>query len=275
MPAAPATAQITLFVDGKKYDNFYCNTSLSVNQFLANTAQALGVAPATSVQINGNADINRDYSMMYYNVANGSIIALFTNNNSNAPQSYQPVPPTSYVPNYGAPPQTYQPAPYQPAPYVPQPTTTPNYGMQPPAYNPYQQPYAPQPNYGTPPQAYQPAPTSYVPQPSYAPAYQPAPYQPTAPQSFYPSTPVSQPQYNNPTPSLPKPQKDLYKAVNDGDLFAVQAHIQHHTDLNKQDSEGRTALFAACYGGNMQIVQALVEAGANTSLARKGGFYPF
>jgi ankyrin repeat protein len=70
------------------------------------------------------------------------------------------------------------------------------------------------------------------------------------------------------------PSITIHKAVEQGNLKAVQQHIAAKTDLNKTDTAGWTPLHLAAMKGNLPIVQALSAAGADVQRKGKSGKTP-
>lgn len=56
---------------------------------------------------------------------------------------------------------------------------------------------------------------------------------------------------------------DLFKAVVERDLVALNKHISTAKDIDKRDDHGRTALHVAAYTANHEAMRLLVEAGAD------------
>ena len=64
----------------------------------------------------------------------------------------------------------------------------------------------------------------------------------------------------------------LITAVNNGDLDEVNVLLSSSTiDINSENNQGNTALMYACKHGHTQIVNALIEAGANINLQNMFG----
>jgi len=70
------------------------------------------------------------------------------------------------------------------------------------------------------------------------------------------------------------PSITLHKAVEQGDLQAVQQHIAAKTDVNQTDMLGRTPLHIAARKGDLAIVQALTAAGADVNRRGMGNKTP-
>ena len=58
---------------------------------------------------------------------------------------------------------------------------------------------------------------------------------------------------------------ELFAAVEQGNVEVVQALLNHGADVNKSDKHGKTALFAAAGQGNAEVVQALLSHGADVN----------
>jgi len=69
----------------------------------------------------------------------------------------------------------------------------------------------------------------------------------------------------------PVPTKTIYQAATLGDIDQIKLHIARGTDLNKPDPRGTTALARAAQRGRLEIVKALVEAGANVDTTTPQG----
>jgi ankyrin repeat protein len=67
------------------------------------------------------------------------------------------------------------------------------------------------------------------------------------------------------------PSITLHQAVEQGNLKAVQQHIDAKTDLNKPDMAGWTPLHLAAMKGDLAIVKALCAAGADVNRPGPGG----
>ena len=50
--------------------------------------------------------------------------------------------------------------------------------------------------------------------------------------------------------------------------------MEHGADINKEDCDGWTPLFSACFNEHIEIVKYLVEHGTNINKERDGGFTP-
>ena len=80
------------------------------------------------------------------------------------------------------------------------------------------------------------------------------------------------------TPDLPAdtPLTDggmtgLHIACSRGDLDAAKIYLEGGADINKTDKLGRTALhFAASIGSNLELIEALIEAGAKVNAESTG-----
>lgn len=64
----------------------------------------------------------------------------------------------------------------------------------------------------------------------------------------------------------------LHEAAGRCDTNEVRRLISEGADLNAQDGQGMTALHAAAYGGCVETVRALLEAGADPTLETLGSF---
>lgn len=234
MPVCPTTVQVKLLVDASHYDNFYCNTSLTVAQFVHTTSQSLGLAQVASVSVNGTM-VPFDAPLHQFAINSGTIIEFKTSVGGGSIPA-----PTSNI-------QQADDAPSAPnlypslQPYSPQQANFEYPYAQQQQYQqmPYQQPAYP---YAMPYVQPQPMPYSYA-----QPPVQPYPVQPVVQQPPVQLAP------------MPKPTKGLLQAVQDQDLACVQAHVQHASNLNIVDNENRTPLYHACANGNFAIVHALIE----------------
>ncbi|GLC88808.1 ankyrin repeat domain-containing protein [Lysinibacillus piscis] len=59
--------------------------------------------------------------------------------------------------------------------------------------------------------------------------------------------------------------EQLFEAVEQGDVQAVQAILQKPVDINAQDAHKRTALMKATYNHDVAIAKLLIEAGADVN----------
>jgi uncharacterized protein len=64
---------------------------------------------------------------------------------------------------------------------------------------------------------------------------------------------------------------DFLESVSDGDIEAVEEAIELGLDLDTKDSMNRTALMEAANFGHIDIVQLLLENGANPNLIYSNG----
>jgi ankyrin repeat protein len=71
------------------------------------------------------------------------------------------------------------------------------------------------------------------------------------------------------------PKTTLHQAAESGNLWAVQKHITAKTDLNKKNTAGWTALHLAVMKGDLEIVKALCEAGADITIKGNNDKTPF
>lgn len=63
----------------------------------------------------------------------------------------------------------------------------------------------------------------------------------------------------------------FFRAAREGDLFVLQAFIDAHQSLDRQDSKGYTALILAAYHGHRAAVELLLAHGANANLTDRRG----
>src|SRR5438094_4096764 len=63
-------------------------------------------------------------------------------------------------------------------------------------------------------------------------------------------------------------------AAGSGDPTRVEAMLQHGTNVNAHDSDGRTALFCAATNGKLTMSQKLIAAGADVNAAENEGRTP-
>ncbi len=71
-----------------------------------------------------------------------------------------------------------------------------------------------------------------------------------------------------------KPE-DLFSAIKDGDLDKVRNMVDLNKDLvNARKDNGETPLHEATYQGNLEIINALVQRGAEIDAKKTGGFTP-
>lgn len=57
--------------------------------------------------------------------------------------------------------------------------------------------------------------------------------------------------------------KQIFKAVREGDLRSIKKLVQEGTDVNENDSRGFAPLFYAAYTGNLEVVSLLLSLGSN------------
>ena len=71
----------------------------------------------------------------------------------------------------------------------------------------------------------------------------------------------------------PSSPVDLIKAINDGDLLAVQSLLNQGVDVNSKAKGGKksTALIAASRNGHLVLVKELIDRNANVDLEDKSG----
>lgn len=67
----------------------------------------------------------------------------------------------------------------------------------------------------------------------------------------------------------------LIYACSVGKMFMVKDAINNGSDLNETDEDGITALHAAARDGNIEIVQFLIDLGADKKLPDNKGMLPF
>jgi hypothetical protein len=75
-------------------------------------------------------------------------------------------------------------------------------------------------------------------------------------------------------PPIPPDDPDLtvlMRKARDGDLFWVSDLLDRHVDMEMEDDVGCTALSHACYYGQLEIVQRLMEAGADPNHQSRNG----
>ncbi len=67
------------------------------------------------------------------------------------------------------------------------------------------------------------------------------------------------------------PTKPFFQAIGTADVGEVKLHIERGVDVNKQDVSQNTPLGAAVENGRLEIVQLLVEAGADVATPSRAG----
>jgi ankyrin repeat protein len=70
------------------------------------------------------------------------------------------------------------------------------------------------------------------------------------------------------------PRVDLHVAALQGNLSAVEQHINAESDLNQKDAYGSTPLILAITFGRTEVAKALIEAGADMTLTNNDGATP-
>jgi ankyrin repeat protein len=70
------------------------------------------------------------------------------------------------------------------------------------------------------------------------------------------------------------PRVDLHVAALQGNLSAVEQHINAESDLNQKDAYGSTPLILAITFGRTEVAKALIEAGADMTIANNDGVTP-
>jgi hypothetical protein len=70
------------------------------------------------------------------------------------------------------------------------------------------------------------------------------------------------------------PPDELCKAVDSTDMIRVQGALGDHPNINGRDGKGRTALILAIQHDRVDIVKALLAAGANPNLTDAQGRSP-
>ena len=63
----------------------------------------------------------------------------------------------------------------------------------------------------------------------------------------------------------------LHEAAIDGDLGLALTRIHSEEDIDQTDQDGNTPLFLAVTNKNVDIVEALLEAGANPEMGNRHG----
>jgi len=64
------------------------------------------------------------------------------------------------------------------------------------------------------------------------------------------------------------PDISIYDAANDGNIEAVKQHLAAGTDVNVKDKVGGTPLHRAAYKGHKEIVELLIDNGADVNAER-------
>lgn len=67
---------------------------------------------------------------------------------------------------------------------------------------------------------------------------------------------------------------ELTVATAEGNVGWVRDLLAHKTNVNRKNKEGRTALIIAATGGQVEITEMLLDAGARTDIADKSGNGP-
>ena len=70
---------------------------------------------------------------------------------------------------------------------------------------------------------------------------------------------------------LRKGSSDFLRCAQEGDLNTLKRHLERSTDINGQDSYGWTAVMCAAHAGHVEVLQFLLENGANVYLADNQG----
>jgi ankyrin repeat protein len=66
---------------------------------------------------------------------------------------------------------------------------------------------------------------------------------------------------------------DFLQAIENGDVRKVREFISADVDINAEDDDGDTALLIACWRGNKEIVELLLENGADVNYETDAYFY--
>lgn len=87
-----------------------------------------------------------------------------------------------------------------------------------------------------------------------------------------------QPRFIIPDKPVKKTTKDMISQLNSaifaGAIDSATKMIAMGVDVNGQDMAGNTALFLACYGGDMELVQLLIKKGAKPDIKNKADSTP-
>jgi ankyrin repeat protein len=111
------------------------------------------------------------------------------------------------------------------------------------------------------------------------------PYKPITPKSlladfwdksrgYRPIKPLFRPIHMGRTWPEDPPALELAVMANTENIDLIKVLIEHGADPNKQDADGQTPLFEACYAGNSETVLLLLEYGANPNVKDSDGNTP-
>jgi len=68
--------------------------------------------------------------------------------------------------------------------------------------------------------------------------------------------------------------KPIIIAAQNGSIDSVTKLLENGAEINSQNAEGCTALYTVCWTGNLQMVQHLIERGADKTIANNYGMTP-
>ena len=71
-----------------------------------------------------------------------------------------------------------------------------------------------------------------------------------------------------------QPHEGSQRGKNLGSMAAAAGNIEAVDEVNRADEHGRTQLYNACWNGQVDVAQLLLEKGAAVDRAQKGSFTP-
>jgi ankyrin repeat protein len=69
-------------------------------------------------------------------------------------------------------------------------------------------------------------------------------------------------------------ESNIFRAIQEDDLEAVEYFIKNGADVNQADDDGMTPLFIASANGYIEVVKYLIRNGANLNMAMNEGITP-